>query len=248
VNRSAGAFGLGPEHQDLGGSDVTHPGDFTDPIELRCAINADTTVTRLIPVLLVQAFAIFLLAALPLGLMFPHQGAISLVGGVAVAAAFCVPKYFRKRDELRRTYGAVQRLILHPGGLRKYDETIVIEMPWTQIDRFEYRNSSLPPTRRPVISGNPMVPAASAALRGAHTVMGWGIVGRGTVTPVPGASPAKLKVHDQLNGPGSNLRDGQPVSSPNCLIFPAEFEPHWTGGVIGAWLRHYRPDLALPPG
>lgn len=226
---------------------MTRSEGFTEPIELRCAINADATVTRLVPVLVVQAFAIFLLAALPLGLMFPHQGAISLVGGVAVAAAFCVPKYFRKREELRHTYGAVQRLILHPGGLRKYDDAIVIEMPWTQIGRFEYRNSSLPPNRTRVTGANPMVPAASAALRGAHTVMGWGIVGRGTVTPVPGASLVKLEVHDQLNGPGSNLSDGRPVSSPHCLIFPAEFEPDWTSGVVGAWLRHYRPDLGLPP-
>ncbi|OKH72770.1 hypothetical protein EB73_08475 [Mycobacterium sp. SWH-M3] len=223
---------------------MTQPIDYSRPVELTCALNADKTVTRLIPVLLVQAFAIWLLVALALGLMFPHVAAVSLVGGIIVAAAVCVPRYFRKRDELRRTYGQLQRLILHPGGLRKSDDSVVIDMPWAQITRFEYRNSALPPMRNPTLAGNAMRPAASAALRHAHTVMGWGIVGYGLVTPLPGASARKLKFLDELGR--SNLLNGQPHQSPDCLIFPAEFEPNWPSGVVGAWLRHYRPDLVLP--
>lgn len=223
---------------------MTQPYDFSRPVELRCALDADKTVTRLIPVLIVQAFAIWLLVALVLGVMFPHVAAISLVGGIVVAAGYCIPRYFRKRDELRRTYGQLQRLILHPRGLQKFDEAVVIDMPWAQISRFEYRNSSLPPARRPSLIGNPLRPAASAALQHSHTVMGWGIVGFGTLTPLPGASPQRLDLLDQLGE--SNLRNGEPHQSPNCLIFPAEFEPNWTSGVIGAWLRHYRPDLELP--
>lgn len=30
------------------------------------------------------------------------------------------------------------------------------------------------------------------------------------------------------------------------VIFPHEFDPQWTTGPIGEWLRHHRPDLALP--
>jgi hypothetical protein len=30
------------------------------------------------------------------------------------------------------------------------------------------------------------------------------------------------------------------------IIFPHEFEEQWTTGLIGDWLRHYRPDLELP--
>ena len=58
------------------------------------------------------------------------------------------------------------------------------------------------------------------------------------------SSRKRLKVHDRLSG--SNLRRGEPHTSPNCLIFPAEFEQNWQRGTVGAWLRHYRPDLQIP--
>lgn len=223
---------------------MTRPHDFTGSVELTCVLDADATMPRLIPALLVQAFAIWLLVALPLGVMFPHVAAVSLLGGIAVAAAVCVPRYLRKRDELRHTFGQLQRLVLHPGGLHKEDGTVATDMCWAGISRFEYRNSALPSARNPVLPGNAMAPAAAAALRHAHTVMGWGIVGRGTLTPLPGASPRRLKVHDRLGR--SNLRHGRAHTSPNCLIFPAEFESDWQHGTVAAWLRHYRPDLQIP--
>jgi hypothetical protein len=224
---------------------MTNPADFSQPVELSCVRDPDKMMARTIPTLAVLAFAIWLLTALPLGLMFPHTGAISLIGGIVAAAAVCTVVYVRKRADLRHTYGQLQRLVVHPAGLRRFDDSIVIDMPWTAIRGFQYRNSGLPPARNAIMSaGNPMAPAAAAALRRAHTVMAWGIVGHGTVAPLPGASKRTLKVHDRLGN--SNLRGGQPHSSPNCLVFPEEFEENWSTGVVGAWLRHYRPDLSLP--
>lgn len=223
---------------------MTHAPDFTRPVELTCVLNADTAMPRLIPALLVQAFAIWLLVALPLGVMFPHVAAVSLFGGIAVAAAVCIPRYLRKRDELRHTYGVQQRLVLHPGGLHKVDGTVAVDMAWASLSGFQYRNSALPSARNPILTGNAMAPAAAAAKRRAHTVMGWGIVGPGTISPLPGASPRRLKVHDRLGK--SNLRHGVAHTSPQCLIFPAEFEQDWQHGTIAAWLQHYRPDLQIP--
>lgn len=218
-------------------------GRFDRTLELRCTLDADRAMPRMVPQLLVLGFAVFLLTALPLGLMVPDVAAVSLVGGIVVAAIVCTAKFVTTRNRLRHTYGQVQRLVLHPGGMRKVDASVVVDMPWSGLHRFEHRNSALPASRG-VRGANPMAGAANAALAHAHTVLAWGIVGHGTVSPAPGASRRVLKVHDRLGN--SNLRHGQPHSSPNCLVFPGEFEQDWTGGEIGAWLRHHRPDLALP--
>lgn len=216
---------------------------FTQPVELRCVLNADDVVRSTVPQLVVQAFAVWLLAALALGLAAPDVTIVWLGGSIAVSAASVAWVYTRKRDRLRNTYGHLQKLILHPGGLRRFDASVVIDIPWTGITRFEWRNSSLPPGAR-VRTVSMMAGAANAASDSAHTRMGWGIVGQGTVTPLPGASKRLLQLQDSLYH--SQLAQGFPHPSPNCLIFPAEFETDWTSGTVGSWLRHYRPDLALP--
>ena len=120
--------------------------------------------------------------------------------------------------------------------MRRTDGTVVIDMPWRGLTRFEYRNSALPPARRAFISPtNPGRAPAAMALKKAHTVMGWGIVGQGTVAPLPGANVAQLRVHDRLGG--SDLVGGRAHRSPQCLIFPGEFEANWQQGTVGAWLR-----------
>lgn len=223
---------------------MTHPG-FTQPVELRCVLDAGKAMRRMIPMLLVMGFAVWLLAALPLGLMFPRSGVPAYAGGITIALLVVGMMYLKKRRELEHTYGHVQKLVLHPGGMRRYDDSIITDMAWNGVVGFDHRNSALPARRTRMSAGNAMAPAANAALSHAHTLVAWGIVGHGTVRPQPGASPKKLRVHDSL-APGSNLTGGMPHSSPQCLIFPGEFEREWTTGVIGAWLRHYRPDLALP--
>lgn len=237
--RTAPQYGL-PAAPPVG---VGHSYEFTQPVELRCVINADATVQRAIPQLVAQAFAVWLLAALFLGMMAPDVTVVWLGGSIAVSAASVAIVYVRKRDRLRYTYGQLQRLILHSGGLRRFDASVVIDMPWTGLTRFEWRNSSLPSGAR-VLTVSGMAGAANAAADIAHTAMAWGIVGGGTVTPLAGASPRMLNLQDQLYH--SNLAGGYPHSSPNCLIFPAEFETDWANGIVGSWLRHYRPDLTLP--
>ncbi|MGH3583989.1 MAG: hypothetical protein ACRDUB_20545, partial [Mycobacterium sp.] len=148
---------------------MTTADDFTRPVELRCVLNADTTMPRLIPVLIVQAFAIWLVVALALGLLFPDVAAVSLVGGLAAAGGFCIPRYFRKRDELRHTFGELQRLVLGPDGMHKVDGTVAVDMPWAVLTGFQHRNTALPAGRTPNFPGNAMAPAAQAALAHANT-------------------------------------------------------------------------------
>lgn len=47
-------------------------------------------------------------------------------------------------------------------------------------------------------------------------------------------------IHNPANG--VDLVTGRPI----LAIFPSHFEPGWSTGRIGAWIRHYRPDLPLP--
>lgn len=226
---------------------MTNTTDFHTPVELQCITDPAHAMRRTIPALVIMAFAIWLLAALVLGLMFPSQGALGFVGAVVIAVGATGAFYVRKREQLRRTYRDLQRLVLHPGGLRRTDGTVVIDMPWRGIIRFEYRNSALPPAQRTFISPtNPGRVPAAMALKTAHTVMDWGVVGEGTVAPLPGANAAQLRVHDGLGG--SDLVGGRAHRSPQCLIFPGEFEADWQRGTVGAWLRHYRPDLLPPAG
>lgn len=226
---------------------MTSSTEFHTPIELACITSPTQAMRRTIPALVIMAFAIWLLAALALGLMFPRQGLLGFLGAVVIACGATAAFYVRKRTQLRRTYREQQHLVLHPGGLRRTDGTVLIDMPWQGIARFEYRNSALPPAERTFISPtNPGRAPTAMALTKAHTLMGWGIVGRGTVSPLPTAIDAQLRVHDRLGG--SNLVGGRSHESPQCLIFPAEFEQDWTHGTVGAWLRYYRPDLALPAG
>ncbi|MEZ0363586.1 hypothetical protein ACAG26_07750 [Mycobacterium sp. pUA109] len=221
---------------------MTLPTDFSQPIELRCNRDADATMLRAPPLIIFQALFVWLVVAVVVGLMFPNTPAVWAGAATVISVASVVRVWARKRNELRRTYGQLQRLELTPNGLRRYDEAVVIDMPWSQLLRFEYRNSALPAGR--LLAWNPMAGAYNTATRHSHTVMAWGIIGHGTVSPLPTASQRKLKIHDRLYG--SQLQHGQPHNSDRCLIFPAEFEENWTGGVIGAWLCHYRPDLALP--
>lgn len=224
---------------------MTFATSFDQPVELRCITDPAGAMRRVIPALVVMGFAVWLLAALALGLTFPHDGTPVMLGAVVVAVAVTGAFYVRQRERLRVTYRDRQRLMLHPGGLRRSDGTIEIDMPWAGITGFDYRNSALPPARSGFVHPtNPLRGPAAAALTRAHTVMGWGVVGAGVVTPLPTAVPAQLRVHDRLGG--SRLAEGQPQQSPRCLIFPAEFESGWQRGVVGAWLRHHRPDLPIP--
>lgn len=197
---------------------------------------------RFLPMAIAMAFAVWLLVALILGLMFPKTGAISFIGGTIAGVGVATLVFVKKRAQLRRQYGQQQRLILHTGGLRKFDHATVIDMPWTGITHLQTVNSSLPPGGR-VHGAGLMQAAANAAVTAAHTAIATGIVGAGTITPLADAPNKVLAVMDRTYQ--SNLRSGQPHQTGSAVIFPREFDHDWVNGTIGAWLCHYRPDIHL---
>lgn len=221
---------------------MTTAGDFTRPIELKCVLDADSTMNRMVPQLVFQAIFAWVVAAFAVGLIVPKLTAVVFGSATAVSAASVCWVYTRTRRRLRTTYGKLQRLVLAPDGLHRYDGATQVDMPWTQVTGFEHRNSALPARR--VWIPTPAAPVANKALRQSHTLVAWGIVGQGTLSPLPGAPQRRLKILDGIYH--SALSKGRPLQSDHCLIFPGEFEQNWTTGVVGAWLRYNRPDLTLP--
>lgn len=219
------------------------PYDFRRPTELACVLDPGVVLKRMTSMFVILAVVVWLVAAVALGLVFPHTTVAWLGGSILIAAGTAAAAYNAKHAQLQRNYGQLQKLILHPGGLRRFDPWVVIDIPWTGITAITWRNSALGSPSR-VHTASALGGATNAAITAAHTAMAAGIIGNGTIAPLPGASPQMLTIQDRLYG--SQLARGYPHSGADCLIFPAEFEHNWTGGVIGAWLRHYRPDLMVP--
>ncbi|EGD55905.1 hypothetical protein [Gordonia neofelifaecis] len=221
-------------------------GDFTTPVELRCVLQPDTEIRRAVPLLIFTFLFAALVVAVVIGVAAPDAPAVGIVCGLVAGAAASGAMYARMKSRLTRTYGQLQRLLLTPRGLQRTDGTVVNDMPWATMTRIEVRNSALPGRRANVLRSGVAGAGANVAIGAAHTKIAAGIVGRSTLTPLPGANRTQLKVHDQTAGGRSNLSGGQPFVAEQGLIFPGEFETDWTRGVVGAWLRHYRPDLQLP--
>lgn len=219
-----------------------NPYDFTRPRELACVLDPNAVIKRLWVLFAMLGAVVWLVAAVALGLMFPETTVVVLGGSLLIAAGVVVASYQAKRHQLRRHYGQLQRLILHPGGLRRFDPYVVIDIPWSGIRGLTWRNSALPSPSRVHRTGA-LAGAANAAIEHSQTVMAAGILGDGTIAPLPGVSRRMLQIQDRLYG--SEMARGYPHSGPQCLIFPAEFEKDWATGVVGAWLRHYRPDVDL---
>lgn len=200
----------------------------------------------MIPLLIFTFVFAGLVVAVIVGLMVPDVAAVSMIAGVIGGAVVASTMYLRIRNRLTRTYSDLQRLRLTPRGMQRADGTIVTDMPWATITRIEVRNSSLPGRNASVVRSGVAGAAANGAIDAAHTKVAAGIVGRATVSPLPGANRAQLKVHDRVSGGQSDLRGGRPHVAEQGLIFPGEFEDDWMHGTVGAWLRHYRPDVQLP--
>ncbi|OHT81192.1 hypothetical protein [Mycobacteroides saopaulense] len=213
---------------------------FDQPVELRCILDPTSVLKRGIPLLIMAGVVSWLVAAVTLGLMFPSIAAISYIGGFVAAVTVPYLMYTRKHAQLTGQYSEQTRLILSPNGLQRLDHAVAIEIPWNAVDRIETRSSALPSGAMRFIGG-PLNAMANAAVDAASTAFAAGIVGAGTLSPLPGASHAILKAHDRNSG--SNLRKGQPFQAEQAVIFPSEFESDWTRGTIGAWLRRYRPDI-----
>lgn len=220
-------------------------GDFTTTVELRCVMTPTGELKRAIPLTIVTFLFAGFVALVVIGIALNPPAPVAFGGAVVVGAIVAGFAYLRTWSRLRRVYGEQQRLLLTPQGLRRTDGTLLIDMPWASILRLEERNSALSTRKAGVIAG-PAGMVANAGIAASQRKIAVGIVGHAVITPLPDARRAELRAHDRLNGGLSNLAGGQPFSSDSGLVFPAEFEENWSQGTIGAWLRHYRPDLGLP--
>ncbi|WP_420039584.1 hypothetical protein [Gordonia sp. MP11Mi] len=233
------------QYQPFGRSDAG--ADFTTPVELRCILQPTSEMRRMIPLLVFTFLFAALVIAVIVGIIVPDVAAVSFVAGLVGGAVVAGSMYMRLKVRLTRTFGELQRLRLMPHGMQRTDGTIAIDMPWATVSRIEVRNSALPSSRRANLArAGAAGGVANGVLAAAQTKVAAGIVGRATLTPLPGASRARLKAHDRVSGGRAHLRRGQSHTTEQGLIFPGEFEAGWVHGTVGAWLRHYRPDLQLP--
>lgn len=216
--------------------------DFQRPVELGSIEQADRTLVRFLPVLVMMAAGVLILALLILGLLMPHSPGVYYPLSVLAAVAVPALMYRQKRRHLNAEYRQHKRLTLSPAGLRRVDGATVVDIPWQGINRIQPEPVSFAAKAKgPIVL--PVTGIANAAKAVAHSVTALGILGNGTVTATPGASPRVLKMHDDRNG--SRLTAGEVARTPNALIFPSEFERDWIDGTIGAWIGHYRPDIGL---
>lgn len=216
--------------------------DFQTPVELGSIQEADRTLARFLPVLAMMAVGVLVLSLLIFGLLMPHSPALYYSLSVLAALAIPAAMYRQKRRQLTTEYRQHKRLTLTPAGLRRIDGVTVVDIPWQGITRLQSEAVSVAAKPKgPIVL--PVAGIANAAKAIAHSAKALGILGDGTVAPAPGATQRALKMHDELNG--SQLAAGAVRRTPNALIFPSEFEREWVDGVIGSWLRHYRPDIQL---
>ena len=216
--------------------------DFQRPVELGSIQRADGTLMRFLPVLVMMAVGVLVLSLLVLGLLMPRSPAVYYP--VSVLAAVVIPAlmYRQKHRQLTTEYRLHKRLTLSPAGMRRVDGATMVDIPWQGITRIQSEAVSFAAkSKGPIVL--PVAGIANAAKAVAHSAKALGILGDGTVAPASGASPRVLKMHDERNG--SQLAAGKTYRTPNALIFPSEFELDWIDGIIGSWLRHYRPDIQL---
>lgn len=175
----------------------------------------------------------YFLAMLVIGIA-TMNGYLGYIGAVPVATLVCVWAWISKRNELRKRF-TEQTLQLSPRGLVRADDQMRVEMAWSDIVELRDLDSAVNSQGFGVV-GSGMAAVSNASRRNVTL----SIVGAGTVSAVPGVSRMFLRAHDSQTG--TNLSKG-PVRSNQAVIFPAEYEQEWIAGVVGAWVRHYRPDL-----
>lgn len=223
-------------------SDTGSSTAFGHPVELASIEQADRTLVRFLPVLLMMAAGVLILALLVLGLLMPHSPGVYYPLSVLAAVAVPALLYRQKRRQLTTEYRQHKRLTLSPAGLRRVDGATVVDIPWEGINRIQPEAVSFAvQAKGPIVL--PVTGIANAAKAIAHSAKALGILGDGTVAPAQGAPPRVLQMHNERGG--AQLAVGKITHTPNALIFPSEFERNWIDGVIGSWLQHYRPDIRL---
>jgi hypothetical protein len=219
---------------------AVQPSDFTTPVELGSIQSADRTLVRFLPVLVLMGVGVLVLTLLVLGLLMPGVPAVYYPVSVALAVAVPTLMYMQKRRQLNDEYRLNKTLRLSPEGLRRTDGTTVVEISWPGVTRFQEEPVSFAANSKgPIVF--PVTGVANAAKRAVHSTTALGLLGVGTVAPRPGATQRSLQLHDERNG--SRLQFGDVHNTDRALIFLSEFESDWRNGVIGSWLRHYRPDI-----
>ena len=207
----------------------------TDSVRLTGIRDADHYMrTKGIGLMLMVAGATYFITMLIIGVA-TMNGYIGYAGAAVCTAIFTPAMYVRKRNQLRRRFRE-QTLDLSSWGIIRADDCMRVEMAWGDIARLQQHDSTIK-TGGMGVAGEAVAAVANATKRDVSLA----IVGRGRVSPVPGAPRGVLRGHDRMTG--SNLRKGESTVRDTAVIFPAEYEDNWSQGVVGSWVRAYRPDL-----
>jgi len=219
--------------------------DFSGTVELPCIIDVGETLKRFIPMFIVSFLFFGLVGTFVVAMAFHDPvPVVSYSCGVVVGALVVTAMSFSMKKRLTVTYGTRQRLWLSPQGLHRTDGTVATWMPWSGVQGFVTMNSAIQTSR--TTTGNAAGLGTNTALNAAQKVIAEGIVGSATLQKQPTAVRRQLAVHARHSGPHHcGLPRGDAVPSDRALIFPGEFEQNWRAGTVGAWMRHYRPDLGV---
>lgn len=208
--------------------------DFSQPLVLKGVRNADEFMRKSIGFMVVIAVPTYFLSMLVC--VIALQSGLGYLVAVGVTAVVLAIFYVRKRSTLRKRFSQ-QMLHLSPAGLVKIDDCMKAEIAWRDIREVRQQNSA-------INTGGGISPvggAISGAANAAKQDVSLAIIGQGRVSPVPGAPRSLLRAHDKQTG--TRLSRGESTILTQAVIFPTEYEVNWPQGVVGAWLRHYRPDL-----
>ncbi|SIH37034.1 serine/threonine-protein kinase pknF [Mycobacteroides abscessus subsp. abscessus] len=205
----------------------------------------DRLLMRRIPLLILAGIGACLLAQLVLGIPLAKQPAI--VNTASVLALIGVPAavYVVMRTRLIREFRRVKQLVLTPQGLERTDATTVVFISWSDIAGFKQSANRISTGPRLMVAPVPVAGLLLAAGQAATSHRETAITGAGVMKPSPTASRSALMKLDRIFR--SSLAAGQSANMPSALIFPGEFEENWPHGVVGQWIRRYRPDLLGEP-
>lgn len=179
--------------------------------------------------LLVAAFAWMLVEA------FEGENATlyACIAGPACFVAVIAFKHWQLSSVNKST-----TLTLDAEGLRRTDGETVTYAKWADVTRLTNQNTTL--AMKPGTAGSANA-AASAAMNSAKVVR-LSIMARGFAHRVPTKNPLRILLVAHRHG----LFSSKPKQMDTLIFVPSQFENNWVEGTIGAYLRRYRPDIALP--
>lgn len=179
-------------------------------------------------------FISLLLGPLP---EFPGRGLLAL--GLAVAATILLVRWrvgalrahMRKAPMTLSAFGIEARDV--QGGLRKVAWSDLVAV--TQVRPV----AAAKPSKMLFILDNPLM--EGLANIGVRDELG--LIGRGTLDTTGCNLLIKETYRQNRTTNGKDPLTGEPY----IALYPLQYEDDWTNNEIGAWVRHYRPDLLAPP-